>query len=132
VKERSWPLLDESLTELKGLAEKIEKRDDQRHRSFRTLKGLLGMVDGEPFRQMINELPEEHRGDLERLFRQLQGSVSKVRTLSGGLFYFFRSVQDSINQILNEVFPYRKGRLYSKRGRSRPPREESVVVDQKG
>jgi hypothetical protein len=74
-------------------------------------------------------VPPHQREEISRLHREIKKKLLTIKSLSTGLIYYFACMQESIAQVLNEIFPHRKGKLYSPQGASRESKEEAVVVN---
>ena len=74
-------------------------------------------------------LDGEVQDELVRIHMELKLGVLKVKSSTGRLGYLFRVLSDSMNEILTEIFPHRKGKIYSHDGREKGYVEESVVVN---
>lgn len=116
VQERDWTSLEAALATLEGLAADIEEVERRRHLQFQELKRELGVADRAGFELVLSRLPREPREALLRHQRDLKGAVARVRSLTGSLAYYFRYVKEAVEQVLGELLPHRRGRLYSRQG----------------
>ena len=78
---------------------------------------------------MASRLPEDQRTPLVSGQRELKAAVARVRSLTGSLAYYFRYVKESVEQILAEVLPHRKGRMYSRLGTATDGRDGPVMLN---
>lgn len=129
VQDRDWNNLEKALADLEELAGSIELSEKKRHLHFQELKKQLGVSDRAGFGLVASRLPEARRGPLVAAQRELKAAVARVRSLTGSLAYYFRYVKESVEQILAEVLPHRKGRIYSHSGLAMDGREGPVVLD---
>ncbi len=131
VVERRWTGLEKTIGSLQKLSERIEELEQKRYRLFCTLKASLGANENETFTQVISRLAFDERQEMMNLYRKLKIAVIRLKGRSGRLGYYVRILLDSTSQVLGELFPHRKGRLYSRFGRTKAAAEESIVLDQK-
>ena len=131
VVEREWTGLEKAIGNLQRLSEKIEELEQKRYRQFCTFQASLGADQNESFNQVISRLPFAERQELLNLYRKLKIAVIRLKGSSGRLGYYVRSLSDSTSQVLEELFPHRKGRLYSRLGRTKAVAGESIVLDRK-
>jgi hypothetical protein len=129
VQERDWQRLEQSLADLERLAGDIEAAEQLRHRRFQELKQQLGVGDRTGFALVVSRIPESGRGRLVACHEELRSAVGRVRTLSSSLAYYFRYIKESVEQILVEAFPHRRGRIYSRHGRPAEAGADPVVIN---
>jgi hypothetical protein len=129
VQERDWNALQRSLAGLEKLAAEIDAVEQRRHALYQELKQKLGAGDRATFGLVVSRLPAGERETLAACHEQLRGAVARVRTLSGSLAYYFRFIKESVEQILVEAFPHRRGRIYSRHGRASEAGADPVVID---
>ncbi len=130
VKSKRWSELEKRLNALKKISLNIEMADKKRDRYFAALKGLLGIPPDRSFNEIVRFFDKELQDELLRIHTELKLGVLKVKSSTGRLGYLFRVLSDSMNEILTEIFPHRKGKIYSQNGRAKSYSEESFVVNQ--
>ena len=128
---RKWAESEGIIARLRALSYKIEKFEQKRYECFCSLRARAGPGKDESFSHVISNLPFSDRQELLNLYRKLKIAVIRVKGVSGRLGYYIRSLTESVSQVLEELFPYRKGKLYSRSGRARAVGDESIVVDRK-
>jgi hypothetical protein len=129
VQERDWPTLERSLADLERLAGAIGDAEQRRHEHCQELKQQLGVGDRAGVSVMAARLPEPERAALTACHEELRVAVGRVRTLTASLAYYFRYIKESIEEILVEAFPHRRGRIYSRAGRPAVAGAGPVVVN---
>jgi hypothetical protein len=114
--EKSW---SSGLVLAQGIehaAEQIVRADSARDQAFVLLRDSLQMPRETTFSALLPALPEEARAALEDCWRRLRVSVVRLKTATGRMRYSAETLADALNRILEQIFPYRKGRIYSRRG----------------
>lgn len=129
VQDRDWPRLESTLAGLERLAASIGASEQRRHAEYERLKRRAGVGEREGFDGLIARLPDGERNELAAAREQLRAAVGRVRTLTASLAYYFRTIKDSVEQILVEAFPHRRGRIYSRHGRPARAGADPVVVN---
>jgi hypothetical protein len=129
VQKRDWEQLQGELASLEVLARRIEETEHARHGRYCQLKGELGLGDRAGFDLVLQRLPEGRRADLARGQTELKNAVSRVRSITASLAYYFRYIRDSVEQILEEVFPHKRGRLYGRNGATAATSSDPVVLN---
>ncbi len=129
VHQRDWVKLELSLAGLDRLAATISEAEQRRHEEYEGLKQRMGVGERAGFGVLASRLPEAERIGLAASRDGLRGAVTRVRTLTGSLAYYFRYIKDSVEQILVEAFPHRRGRIYSRHGRPAAAEADPMVVN---
>ena len=129
VKNRSWKNIEDHVTRLDQIAQEIERVEAERHAAYQGIRERYKISDDRSFRSCIGQAPKVMQQELADLYRALRQSLVRIRSLSKGLFFTFRSIQESLDKILAEVYPHRRGRIYSSRGSTREGTESPVVIN---
>ncbi len=129
VKSKKWSELEKRLNALKKISLDIEMADKRRDRYFAALRSLLGVPLDRSFNEVVKFFEKETEDELIRIHTELKLGVLKVKSSTGRLGYLFRVLSDSMNEILTEIFPHRKGKIYSHDGKAKGYFEESFVVN---
>jgi hypothetical protein len=127
--QRDWDAVEKCIAVLRNLAGEVETAEAARVEAFRALKAERHLPDEERFEQVAELLPPPERDELRELSRRLKIGVVRVKGSSGLLGYYVRSALQARHQVLEELYPHRKGRLYSRSGRTRSTADESLMLD---
>ncbi|NOY10152.1 MAG: hypothetical protein GXP33_15065 [Spirochaetes bacterium] len=127
--EKEWTRIEELVSNLKNTGTDIENIDDRRDQYFSAVKKHLGLSVASGLSEMLGYMEKEQQEEIQKLHRDLKIRVVKVKGSTGRLRYLFRTLSESLNDILGEVFPHRKGKIYSMHGRPAEYAEESVMVN---
>jgi AAA+ ATPase superfamily predicted ATPase len=76
----------------------------------------------------VTRLPAAERDELFALYRQLRLALIRVKGNAGLLGFYLRSLSETLQKVLEELFPHRKGRIYSRSGKAREAEDDSLVV----
>jgi alanyl-tRNA synthetase len=128
ISKRQWTELNKEIDALRQLAEKIETLEEDRIQAYQTLKSSLQAGDQESFAEIVSRLPAKERDELLVLYRHLKAAVIRVKASAGLLNYYVQSMSDALRQILEELFPHRKGKMYSRTGKAKEPGDESLML----
>lgn len=130
IKERDWGHVEAAFDRLNRTADHIGSTEEKRSRLYRDLQSQLGLSEDESFSALLASLPRSLREDLEEPQQSIKKRLLKVKSVSNGLIYYLRCMQESASQIIDAVFPYRKGKLYSNDGRAAKGSGGPVMVNQ--
>jgi DNA-binding transcriptional MocR family regulator len=128
ISKRQWTELNKEIDALRQLAEKIETLEEDRIQAYQTLKSSLQADNQEGFIEIVSRLPANERDELLVLYRHLKAAVIRVKASAGLLNYYVQSMSDALRQILEELFPHRKGKMYSRTGKAKEPGDESLML----
>ena len=114
--QKSWgPSL--SLSEgFERSARSIEEADVARDEAFTKVREALDLPQETTMSAVLPGLPDLLRSEMEASWRSLRMEVVRLKTNSGRMRYSAEAMASTLNRILDEVFPYRKGKIYSRRG----------------
>jgi hypothetical protein len=122
-----------SLTVAQGIerfAEKLDEADLARDSAFVELRDGLGLPRETTFSAILPRLPENERSGLEASWRDLRMSLVRLKTATSRMRYSAEALADTFNKALEEIFPHRKGKIYSRRGKTTTV-NDAVLVDRK-
>jgi hypothetical protein len=128
ISKRKWTELNKEIDALRQLAEKIETLEEERIQAYQTLKSSLHAGEKESFTEIVAHLPAKDRDELLTLYRHLKAAVIRVKASAGLLNYYVQSMSEALRQILEELFPHRKGKMYSRDGKPKKPGDESLML----
>jgi len=128
ISKRQWTELTKEIEALRRLAEKIETLEEDRIQAYHTLKSSLAANEKESFTEIVARLPAKDRDELLALYRHLKAAVIRVKASAGLLNYYVQSMSEALRQILEELFPHRKGKMYSRNGQPKEPGDESLML----
>ena len=128
ISKRQWTELNREIDALRQLAEKIETLEEDRIQAYQTLKSSLQAKEQESFTEIVARLPAKDRDELLALYRHLKAAVIRVKASAGLLNYYVQSMSEALRQILEELFPHRKGKMYSRTGKPKEPGDESLML----
>jgi ribosomal 50S subunit-associated protein YjgA (DUF615 family) len=128
ISKRQWMELNKEIDALRQLAGKIETLEEERIEAYQALKDSLQSDGRESFTEIVAHLPAKDRDELLTLYRHLKAAVIRVKASAGLLNYYVQSMSEALRQILEELFPHRKGKMYSRSGQPKEPGDESLML----
>lgn len=126
---RDWPAMDSVMPKLEHLSRSLESVERRRHVAVDRIKKSAGVAADAPFAELVSRAGEIDRTELTALFRELQIHVLRVKNQTGGIDAYVRNSMKTANTVLGEVFPERKGTIYSRHGRRSPLRGSAMVLN---
>jgi len=128
VQRKSWTAGLALAQGLEQFALTIEEADTERDKAFCALCASLGLPADAVFSAVLARMPAGQRGTLEESWRNLRMSVVRLATATNRLRYFAEALAGTLGRILEEVFPHRRGKIYSRRGKATSV-NDSLLVD---
>jgi len=126
---KDWDDLDDCMRRMNGLSKELTAVEEKRNRAFLDLQDLVGEREQGGFYQVIVHLPAEEREALADLYRAMKFAAVGIRSVSYCIDEHLKIINGTLQGILNELFPHRKGNLYSKQGERREAADDPMVVN---
>jgi hypothetical protein len=105
------------------LAESIERSskaiaetDAARDEAFEEVRRAMKVPRETTMSAILPALPDLLRSEMEESWRGLRMAVVRLKTATGRMRYSAEALALTLNRILEQVFPYRKGKIYNRRG----------------
>jgi len=127
--ERNWPAMDSVMPDLERLSATLEAVERRRHSIVTKLKLAAGLEQDAPFGELVLKAKPRDRAELTILYRNLQIAVLRVKNHTSGIDTYVRNSVRTANTVLGELFPERKGTIYSSNGAQSPVRGTAMVLN---
>ena len=131
LRENSWNEMEFAINRLSPLSSEMEKVEQERNSLFLKMKKKLNMSDADGFYAVAAHLDGEVREDCLRGYRKMKIALLKMRGLTSGIDQYVRTVGEASRAVLNEIFPHRKGSIYSSTGNARPAASDPMVLNRR-
>ena len=129
VADRKWDQLENLILKLRKKSDLVNQAEDKRALSFEGLKSALGVPADTGFFKVLPLFGDEHRSLLTESYRKLKIAVYSVKSATLRLSYYFQSVSDTVKDVLAELFPHRKGRMYARNGKVAETIDHTLVLN---
>ena len=129
VLDRDWPAMDALVPRMESLSRELAALDARRHELFLEAKAEVGLPEEASFSEYAQLVPADDRRELTSLFRSLQVSVLRVKSVTRGIDSYVRGNLRTTNEMLGTLFPDQKGTIYSRHGRRSPADGRAFVLD---
>ena len=127
VLNKDWANMDETLQNVKNLSEKVSQSEKIRAIVYQKIKTSCKASPEETFSDILIRIPPEDQGNLASLHRKICTSVEKVKCLTEGLDIYINSAMNTMDRILEEVFPSRRNKVYTRTGESSAGGQPMVI-----
>jgi hypothetical protein len=129
--DRDWPTIETLLQTIQKHGAELEQLDLRREELFLQAKADAGLAADAAFGELLAHVDEVDRRELAALYRSLQASVLRVKSVTRGIDSYVRGTLRTTNEVLGEVFPDQKGTIHSRRGRRSPADGRAMVLDRR-
>ncbi len=129
VSDHRWDGLETIIQRLRQKSDLVNRSEEERERSFHVLKIALGVPEDVSFFKMLPFVPDEKRRVITDAYRKLKLAVYAVKGATLRLSYYFQSYSDTVKKVLGELFPHRKGKLYSQTGQPTATIDDALVLN---
>ena len=116
VEEHNWNGLNDLIKKMQPLSEKIDAIDMERTKAYKAICIKLKQPDNSNFYQIAVNFPHEEREACVKLYQDLKIAVIRIQSITWSIDNYVRTVTGAINQVLNNIFPHRKGNIYCSKG----------------
>jgi hypothetical protein len=120
---RDWPVLEVALKQLDSMADRLETIEHKRQAVTDKL-----CEDTESLEKRVAELPVETRRRFHHVRGELKARLVTVRSRMRGIAGYANSRGRLGRELMEELVPSTRGRMYDKRGRSASAGRDPLVV----
>ncbi len=124
-----WKRLSQNLERMEHATGYIAALEKERAHVFSSLRREVGAKSNAGFYTVIVHLDTGRQEELSGLFRQLKSLVLQLQGSIWSIDAYTRTLSTTIYDILQEMFPHRRGTMYSKSGRKRKHGSDPLVVN---
>ncbi|MDC7228033.1 MAG: hypothetical protein PQJ61_14820 [Spirochaetales bacterium] len=129
LRENKWDDMEIIINSLSPLSLKMEKVEAERDKTFNTLKRELNKKEDDGFYAVAMHMNDKNREDCLGGYRRMKIALLKMQGITAGIDQYVRTVGETSRAVLEEVFPHRKGRIYSNRGCEKPVQADPMILN---
>jgi len=129
IQDKNWKKLQEIIESLDPLSISISLAEQERARIFNILSSVADDQDEKTFYTVISRVPEEWKDILGKTFRKLKLLVLKVQGLNTGINALVCTLSTTLQSILEEMYPHRRGRIYSNTGKTKSVSVNPMILN---
>ena len=128
--EKDWEKLQVILENIDRLSVGLALVEKERNRCFSSFCRQLKAGEGLSFYSMIARLPDDLKANLTEKYRNLKLQVLKVQGVTRNIESITSTLSDTIRNTIEELYPYRKGKIYCSKGKARESQMNPLVLNQ--
>ncbi|MDC7127316.1 MAG: hypothetical protein PQJ46_17265, partial [Spirochaetales bacterium] len=103
--------------------------EEQRNLVYIELKKLLNKKSDDGFYSVALHLEGDCRERCLSSYRKMKVALLRMQGITIGIDQYVKTVGDTTRSVLDEVFPHRRGDIYSKSGNKKPAQNDPMVLN---
>ncbi len=127
----NWDNLESAINQTKDLSVLINILDSKREACVGLLRESTGHDKNDHFYRLTANLDIEKKDKVNDLYRMLKLSVLNLQNINWRIDAYVGTVTGIMKQTLKEIYPNRRGSLYSKTGTIREADNNPMVLNRK-
>ena len=127
----NWTRLELAQRKLNPVLEKLAKVEEERHEVFSGLQEAVGEDPEAGFYEVLVHLDRSTRERAAEAYRTLKFTVLKIQGMTNSIDVYLKTVTGAMQEILAELFPFRKGNLYTRKGTTTQAQANPMVFSRR-
>jgi len=128
MRNKNWKTLEKHIRDMDALSLSVQAVEEERVAAFHAARKGLGLPEDTGFYQLAVRYPDAEREELSLLYRSLKLALLRIHGVTECINSYSRTAIDMVQQALKDLFPYRKGHIYSRKGKALPVEGDPLVV----
>ena len=129
VLNREWADFERLTETIAGIGAGFEQLEAERAELFENLTGSAGGGESRRFYAAAARFPVEEREEFTGLYRRLKMEALRIKLANDTLMNYIKETRSAISGILENAYPERKGKIYSRTGMEREADMKSVLLN---
>ncbi|MDA8408848.1 MAG: hypothetical protein M0001_00490 [Treponema sp.] len=128
IEARDWMALQAAMASLDGCLAEIARLEECRAGAEALLRADIG-APGEGIPGLLFHVTEPARSQLSDLHRRLRVAAMRVRLENAAIGDYAKSSGELLGEVLRELFPDKKGKIYGPSGRAVEPGHDAILLN---
>ncbi len=129
LRDSNWDQMEIIISRLSPLSDEMDKIEVERNNVYQKLKSKLNKSETDGFYSITVHMEGETRERCLAGYRKMKVALLRMKGITSGIDQYIRAVGDASKTVLDEVFPHRRGRIYSSTGSARPVHSAPMVLN---
>lgn len=126
-----WTRLELSQRKTAPILATISEVEQARNEAFARLREAVEEEEEAGFYDVMLHLDDRRRDAAADVYRTLKFTVLKIQGMTNSIDVYLRTVTGAMQEILAELFPYRRGNIYTSNGKTSEARSNPMVFSRK-
>lgn len=127
----NWTRLELARRKMSPILTEIAEVEAERHTAFLKLQKAVGEEPDAGFYEVLVHLDREIRERAADAYRTLKFTVLKIQGLTDSIDIYLKTITGVMQEILSELFPFRKGNIYTRRGTKRQVQANPMLISRR-
>lgn len=127
----NWDFLEAAIIQAEGITGLIEALDRERDFHVEKLRESSGEDKSAHFYRLTAGLEPKQKDRINELYRKLKLSVLNLQNINWRINTYAETITEIMKKTLKEVYPNRRGSLYSRSGTIREAEGNPMVLNKK-
>lgn len=128
IEDRNWLALQAAMASLDDRFSEIGRLEERRSSAEALLRADIG-APGEGIPGLLFHVTEPARSQLADLHRRLRVASMRVRLENAAIGDYARTSRELLGEVLRELFPDKKGKIYGRSGRAVEPGHDAILLN---
>jgi hypothetical protein len=129
VLNREWADYEYLMESIGKIGVQFEGLEEEREGIFSEFSEAILGTEKDRFYALASRLPERERNELTDLYRRLKMETLQIKLTNDSLMEYLQEAKSAVNGLLENAYPDRRGKIYSKEGISREAEMKSIVLN---
>ena len=129
LRANNWEELESIINRISPLSLKMEKVETDRDKVYKKLKEKLEKKEEDGFYSVAMHMKGKTRENCLGGYRKMKVALLRMQGITAGIDQYVRTVGETSRIVLDEVFPHRKGKIYSNNGSAKPVQADPMVLN---
>ncbi len=127
----NWTRLELAQRKMSPVLEKIAAVEEERHTVFSELQRVVGEDPNSGFYEVLVHLERGVREKAADAYRTLKFTVLKIQGMTDSIDIYLKTITGVMQEILAELFPFRKGNIYTRKGTPTQAQVNPMVISRR-
>ena len=127
----NWDVLEFSIDQTQDISLAIESLDKEREVCVELIRKELGEDSDTHFYHLTVNMESDKKNKINDLYRELKLSVLNLQNMNWRIDTYVGTVTGIMKQTLKEIYPNRRGSLYSRSGIIKEAESNPMVLNKK-
>ena len=129
LRKNSWDEMELIINRISPLSVRMERVEIDRDRVYQKLKVRLKKSDDDGFYSVAMHMKGNTRESCLGGYRKMKVALLRMQGITAGIDQYVRTVGETSKAVLDEVFPHRRGKIYSNNGSAKPVQADPMVLN---
>ena len=127
----NWTRLELAQRKVAPFLDEVAGVERKRNAAFAKLRAAVGEDEDAGLYEVLVHMNRELRDRAAEVYRRLKFTVLKIQGITNSIDIYLRTVTGAMQEILAELFPFRKGNIYTRHGTTSQAQANPMVFSRR-